>query len=120
MCRACAEWGTDSMDESSRNPNRSLAGVRYGGRYAACMEARMSFRWIAALACGLALASAQTGGKTQPTLEKAIQTEMVDGDLRSDIEQYKAIAEGKDRALAAKAPSGLCSRWDSRCAPSQT
>ena len=63
----------------------------------------MRFSYVALFTCGLALAAAQSGDKPAPSLEKAIQTEMVDGDLKSAIEQYKAIAEGRDRGLAAKA-----------------
>ena len=40
---------------------------------------------------------------TRVALESARKTEVVDGDLRSAIEQYKTIAAGADRTLAAQA-----------------
>jgi Tol biopolymer transport system component len=36
-------------------------------------------------------------------LEKAIRTETLEGNLKGAIEQYKKLAQGKDRAVAAKA-----------------
>jgi len=64
----------------------------------------MRFGYVAVFACGLALAAApQKSDKQELSLQKAIQTETVDGDLKSAIEQYKKIAQGRDRAVAAKA-----------------
>jgi len=64
----------------------------------------MKFAYVALLACGLALAAAPRKSDTQElSLQKAVQTETVDGDLKSAIEQYKKIAQGRDRAVAAKA-----------------
>ena len=40
-------------------------------------------------------------------LRAAMETETVKGDLKGAIEQYRKIAEGKDRALAAKALVGM-------------
>jgi hypothetical protein len=68
------------------------------------MEVPLRFGYAAVLACGLALLAApQKSGKPELALQKAIQTETVDGDLKSAIEQYKKIAQGRDHALAAKA-----------------
>ena len=36
-------------------------------------------------------------------LQAAIKKEVVDGDLKGAIEQYKKLAQGRDRAVAAKA-----------------
>ncbi|MCX6634343.1 MAG: tetratricopeptide repeat protein, partial [Acidobacteria bacterium] len=64
----------------------------------------MRFGYVAVFACGLALAAAPRKSDQQElSLQKAIQTETVDGDLKSAIEQYKKIAQGRDRAVAAKA-----------------
>src|SRR5688500_11250251 len=66
----------------------------------------MKFKHVALFVCGLALAAAQTGGKQEPSLQKAIQTEMVDGDLKAAIKQYGDIVAqyGKsDRGVAAAA-----------------
>jgi Tol biopolymer transport system component len=64
----------------------------------------MRFVYFAALACGIALLAApQKSDKQELSLQKAIQTETVDGDLQSAIEMYRKIAQGSDRALAAKA-----------------
>jgi Tol biopolymer transport system component len=45
----------------------------------------------------------ETQGSGEVALRVAMETETVKGDLRAAIEQYKAIAAGRDRALAAKA-----------------
>ncbi len=59
---------------------------------------------VAVLACGLTLLGApQKGGQQEVSLQRAIQTEMVDGDLRSAIEMYQKLAQSRDRAIAAKA-----------------
>jgi len=64
----------------------------------------MRFVYVAAFACGIALLAApQKSDKQELSLQKAIQTETVDGDLKSAIEMYRKIAQGSDRALAAKA-----------------
>ena len=90
-------------EQSSRNPNRSLAGVAHRAVYSARMGGNMKLTYVALFACGLVLAAAQSGGKPELSLQKAIQTEMVDGDLKGAIDQYKKLAQGKDRAVAAKA-----------------
>jgi Tol biopolymer transport system component len=50
---------------------------------------------------------AQAGASAQPSagarLEAAIKKEVVDGDLKTAIELYRALAEGGDRVVAAKA-----------------
>jgi len=64
----------------------------------------MRFGFVTVFACGLAPAAApQKSDQQELSLQKAIQTETVDGDLKSAIEQYKKIAQGRDRAVAAKA-----------------
>jgi tetratricopeptide (TPR) repeat protein len=68
------------------------------------MEVPMRFWYAAVFACGLALLAApQKSDKEQSSLQKAIQTETVDGDLKSAIEQYKKIAQSRDHSVAAKA-----------------
>jgi Tol biopolymer transport system component len=62
--------------------------------------------WMATLLLGTLLAlpavtPAQV--KAEVALRAAMETETVKGDLKSAIEQYKKIAQGGDRALAAKA-----------------
>ena len=52
----------------------------------------------------LALAAATTRAQEQERLFKAaMNTELVDGDLKAAIEQYQKVAEGGNRALAAQA-----------------
>ena len=62
-------------------------------------------RILAALVAGLltvpAVTHTQSSGEV--ALRVAMETETVKGDLRAAIEQYKTIAAGSDRALAAKA-----------------
>ncbi|MDP2996545.1 MAG: hypothetical protein Q8N47_03590 [Bryobacterales bacterium] len=41
--------------------------------------------------------------RAEVALQAAIKKEAVDGDLKSAIEQYKKLAQGRDRAVAAKA-----------------
>ena len=53
------------------------------------------------LLAGLALS--QQSNSPDAMLRAAMDKEIVDGDLKSAIEQYKKIAEGKDRAIAARA-----------------
>src|SRR6266568_2340337 len=68
------------------------------------MEERM--KYIALLACGLALLAAPQK-KTDPevSLQAAIQTETVDGDLNGAIKQFAAIVAKykNDRAVTAMA-----------------
>jgi Tol biopolymer transport system component len=47
--------------------------------------------------------SAQVRDRADAALKAVMDKEMVEGDLKGAIEQYKKIAESKDRALAAKA-----------------
>ena len=46
---------------------------------------------------------AQTSRTADVQFKAAQQKEQVEGDLKGAIEQYKKLAEGKDRAIAAKA-----------------
>jgi Tol biopolymer transport system component len=62
--------------------------------------------WIPALVFGaLLLQAAAVQNPTRPELllQRAMQKETVDGDPKAAIELYKQVADGKDRALAAKA-----------------
>jgi len=56
----------------------------------------------ALLAATLAFAAGTTAD-VERQLKAAMNTELVDGNLKSAIEQYKKIAQGSDRASAAKA-----------------
>jgi Tol biopolymer transport system component len=62
-------------------------------------------RILTALAVSLLLVPVvtETQGSGEVALRVAMETETVKGDLRAAIEQYKIIAAGRDRALAAKA-----------------
>ncbi len=51
----------------------------------------------------LLLLGAQRGDQADRQLQSAINKEIVEGDLRGAIEQYKKIAQGGNRAVAAKA-----------------
>jgi hypothetical protein len=56
------------------------------------------------LAIVLGLGAVMTGAQDAARqLRAAMNTEMIDGDLKSAIEQYKKIAAGTDRAIAAQA-----------------
>src|ERR1051325_9332526 len=75
------------------------------------METTM--RYIAMLACGLALLAApQKNDDPERWLQAAMQAETVDGDLKSAIEQYKKIIgkAGARREVVAKAlvRLGMC------------
>jgi Tol biopolymer transport system component len=54
--------------------------------------------------------TAQVRDKADAAFKSAMDKETVDGDLRGAIEQYKKLAQGQDRAIAAKAlvRLGLC------------
>ena len=56
----------------------------------------------AALSPGYAPGQAKDN-RAEVALQAAIKKEVVDGDLKSAIEQYKKLAQGRDRAVAAKA-----------------
>src|SRR5262245_9203257 len=61
---------------------------------------------VVALAMMLAARSAviaQGQNKAQAALKAAMDKETLDGDLKGAIEQYKKLAQGSDRAIAAKA-----------------
>src|SRR5258706_9736064 len=61
-------------------------------------------KFLLAMTLGAALLlSGQKGGRTDLQLQAAINKETVEGDLKGAIEQYKKIAQGSDRAVAAKA-----------------
>ena len=88
----CAGWGTGLTGEM-RQGRSSCGGW-----------------WRAAAAVGLAALAAavwaaQPGQDIERQLEAAIHSEMVVGDLKGAVEQYRAIVEdaGKDRAAAARA-----------------
>ena len=49
------------------------------------------------------LAAGQKNDQAELALKAAIKTETVDGNLKGEIEQYKKIANGSNRAVAAKA-----------------
>jgi tetratricopeptide (TPR) repeat protein len=59
------------------------------------------------LVLGVALLSGALAAQRAPQqdldLKAAIRTEIVDGDLRGAIEQYRKLAEGSDRSVAAQA-----------------
>ena len=70
----------------------------------------ISFRWITAAALAgvlwtVSFASAQKPGRADVALEAAAKKEMVDGDLKGAIEQYKTIVAtyAADHVVAAKA-----------------
>ncbi|MBI4909429.1 MAG: hypothetical protein HY820_37770 [Acidobacteria bacterium] len=50
-----------------------------------------------------AMVSAQSGSPADVALRAAIELETVKGDLRGAIKRYASLAEGKDRAVAARA-----------------
>src|SRR6266542_1588548 len=52
---------------------------------------------------GLALAAAQKGDRADLHLQAAINKEVVEGDLKGAIEQYRKVAQGSNRTVAAKA-----------------
>ena len=62
---------------------------------------RIATALVAVLLAIPVVTPAQGGGEV--ALRAAMETETVKGDLRAAIEQYKQIAAGRDRALAAKA-----------------
>src|SRR5689334_9195265 len=49
------------------------------------------------------LAGAQKGDRADLQLQAAINKEVVEGDLKGAIEQYRKVAQGANRAVAAKA-----------------
>jgi tetratricopeptide (TPR) repeat protein len=49
------------------------------------------------------ITTAQVQDRAQAAFKAAMDKEVIDGDPKGAIEQYKKIAEGKDRALAAQA-----------------
>ena len=63
---------------------------------------------LLAAALGAALSPGYAPGQSKDTraevaLQAAIKKEAVDGDLKGAIEQYRKLAQGRDRAVAAKA-----------------
>ena len=58
---------------------------------------------MAALAAAQAGAAPQTQDKAAVALKAAMDKEVLDGNLKAAIEAYKKLAQGKDRAVAAKA-----------------
>lgn len=91
------------MAETSHNPRRTLVMVRVAASYSAGVEEAVRITFIAALACAIALPGAQPQARQEVSLQKAIQTEMVDGNLKSAIEMYTKLAQSRDRAVAAQA-----------------
>jgi Tol biopolymer transport system component len=71
------------------------------------MTRTFTFRKFAAVAVagllGAALLGAQKSDQSDVLLQAAVNREMVQGDLKGAIEQYKKIADGSDKAIAAKA-----------------
>ena len=65
---------------------------------------------IASLAAG-----AQKQDDAERQLRAAINTELVDGNLKAAIEQYKKIAESKDRSVAAKALLHMAECYQKLC-----
>ena len=65
------------------------------------MKRILSIAVAAALGAGLALTQAPRSPEVQ--LKAAEHKQQVEGDLKGAIEQYKKLAQGRDRAVAAKA-----------------
>jgi Tol biopolymer transport system component len=65
------------------------------------MNGILSIAVVAAVGAGLALAQAPRSAEVQ--LKAAEHKQQVEGDLKSVIEQYRKLAQGRDRAVAAKA-----------------
>jgi hypothetical protein len=65
------------------------------------MKRILSIAVAAALGAGLALAQAPRSPEVQ--LKAAEHKQQVEGDLKGAIEQYRKLAQGRDRAVAAKA-----------------
>src|SRR5690348_9576924 len=59
--------------------------------------------WMICALAGVMLAAQENDSRADLALQAAIKKETVDGDLKGAIEQYRKIAQGKDRALAARA-----------------
>ncbi len=57
---------------------------------------------LAAVLCALAVA-AQSQDKAEIALRAAMEKEKVEGDLKGAVEQYKKLAQGNNRAIAAQA-----------------
>jgi len=66
---------------------------------------KLTKTWIAVLVAAALLipVTAPAQKSAEVALRAAMETETVKGDLKGAIDQYKKIAAGKDRALAAKA-----------------
>ena len=58
---------------------------------------------IASMLVGAVLLTAQSDSQAEVALRTAMELETVKGDLRGAIQRYAKLAEGKDRAVAAKA-----------------
>jgi Tol biopolymer transport system component len=71
------------------------------------MTRTFTIRKLAAVAVagllGAVLLGAQKSDQADVLLQAAINKEMVQGDLKGAIEQYKKLADGSDKAIAAKA-----------------
>jgi len=65
------------------------------------MKRILSIAVAAALGAGLALTQAPRSAEVQ--LKAAEHKQQVEGDLKGAIEQYRKLAQGRDRAVAAKA-----------------
>ena len=71
------------------------------------MTRTLTLRKFAAMAVtallGVVLLGAQKADQADVLLQAAINKEMVQGDLKAAIDQYKKLADGSDKAIAAKA-----------------
>ena len=104
-CATYAGWGTVLMAESLRKPDpRSDANPGFG-RYAANMKQITAICIALVLAAGTGLLPAQTSAQAEKALESARHKEVVDGDLKGAIEQYRKIASqfSKQPEIAARA-----------------
>src|SRR3972149_166216 len=93
---------SDRLPICAKNEKRSLP----------CMEGNMKthktavFLAMVAILAALPLtflAQSQNNNRAEVQFQAAQHKAFVDGDLKGAIEQYKQIASGRDRAMAAKA-----------------
>ncbi|MBI4904411.1 MAG: PD40 domain-containing protein [Acidobacteria bacterium] len=59
--------------------------------------------WMICAVAGVMLAAQVKDSRAELALQAAIKKETVDGDLKSAIEQYRKVAQSKDRSVAARA-----------------
>ena len=77
---------------------------------------RSYLTWAGALVIAVSAVSATVRAQARPdvALRAAIELEETKGDIKSAIEQYRKLTDGRDRAVAAKAlPACFASelRW---------